>query len=87
MPTCGTPEPGALRGLSRRPRRPLPAAHLQGSQRLHASVSLCMDPAVSTATRQRGCSSLQGEKTEAQRVRRRDRVLTAGVRDHAGVGL
>lgn len=45
MPTRGVPEPGALRGLSRWPRRPLPTAHLQGSQRLHASVSLCVDPA------------------------------------------
>lgn len=69
MPTCGTPEPGALRGLSRWPRRALPAAHLQGSQRLHASVPPCVDPAVSTATRQRGCLSLQDEEAEAQRVR------------------
>lgn len=69
MPTCGAPEPGTLRGLSRWPRRAPPAAHLQGSQRLHASVPPCVDPAISTATRQKGCSSLQGEETEAQRVR------------------
>lgn len=45
MPTRGVPERGALRGLSRWPHRTLPTAHLQGSQRLHASVSLCVDPA------------------------------------------
>lgn len=45
MLTRGVPEPRALRGLSRWPRRPLPTEHLQGSQCQHASVSLCVDPA------------------------------------------
>lgn len=78
MPTRGVPEPGALRGLSRWPHRPLPTAHLQGSQHLHVSVSQCVDPA-SPRPPSRGAASLcklrkpkprgYGDVTEASPLR------------------
>lgn len=78
MSTHGVPEPGALRALSRWPHRPLPAAHLQGSQHLHTSVSQCVDPA-SPRPPARGAASLcklrkpkprgYGDVTEASPLR------------------